>query len=83
MLDGTGSESRERRNYVLEVVDATILAGGDVKPGDKASLNLMNKKSDDFENYESKTMFAHFFLYHSLISYKYGHVSLFSSCREL
>ena len=54
MLDGTGSESRERRNYVLEVVDATILAGGDVKPGDKASLNLMNKKSDDFENYESK-----------------------------
>ena len=54
MLDGTGSESRERRNYILEVVDATILAGGDVKPGDKASLNLMNKKSDDFENYESK-----------------------------
>ena len=53
MMDGTGSESRERRNYVIKVVDATILAGGDVKPGDKATINLMSKKTDDFENYES------------------------------
>ena len=44
MLDGTGSESRERRNYTLKVVDATILAGGSAKPGDKANLNLMAKK---------------------------------------
>ena len=28
MMDGTGSESRERRNYILKVVDATILAEG-------------------------------------------------------
>ena len=54
MMEGTGSESRERRNYTLKIVDQTIVAGGDVKPGDKATLNLMNKKNDDFENYESK-----------------------------
>ena len=53
MMDGTGSESRERRNYILKVVDATIRAG-EVKPGDKATLNLMNKKTEDFENYETK-----------------------------
>src|SRR6056300_1708105 len=54
MMDGTGSESRERRNYILKVVDATILAGGSAKPGDKATLNLMTKKTDDFEKYESE-----------------------------
>jgi len=53
MMEGTGSESRERRNYILKVVDATIRAG-EVKPGDKATLNLMNKKTEDFENYETK-----------------------------
>jgi hypothetical protein len=45
MMDGTGSESRERRNYILKVVDATILAGGSAKPGDIATLNLMDKKN--------------------------------------
>jgi len=54
MMDGTGTESRERRNYILKVVDATILAGGSAKPGDKATLNLMTKKTDDFEKYESE-----------------------------
>ena len=54
MMDGTGSESRERRNYILKVVDATILAGGSAKPGDIATLNLMDKKTDDFEKYESE-----------------------------
>ena len=54
MIDGTGSESRERRNYILKVVDATILAGGSARPGDKATLNLMAKKTDDFEKYESE-----------------------------
>tara|TARA_B100000287_G_C20526692_1_gene739146 strand:- start:210 stop:962 length:753 start_codon:yes stop_codon:yes gene_type:complete len=53
MMEGTGSESRERRNYTIKVVDATIRAG-EVKPGDKATLNLMNKKTEDFENYETK-----------------------------
>jgi hypothetical protein len=53
MMDGTGSESRERRNYIIKVVDATIRTG-EVKPGDKATLNLMTKKTEDFENYETK-----------------------------
>ena len=30
------------------------LAGGDDKPGDIATLNLMAKKTDDFEQYESE-----------------------------
>ncbi len=46
--------SNERRSYVLKVVDATILAGGDIKPGDQVSINFMSKKTDDFENYETK-----------------------------
>ena len=45
---------KERRSYVFKVVDATIRAGGAVKVGDKGTINLMNKKTDDFENYESK-----------------------------
>tara|TARA_B110000003_G_scaffold92171_1_gene94351 strand:- start:152 stop:907 length:756 start_codon:yes stop_codon:yes gene_type:complete len=54
MMDGTGSESRQRRNYVIQVIDATILAGGDYKPGDVATINLMSKKTDDFEQYENE-----------------------------
>jgi hypothetical protein len=46
--------SNERRSYVLKLVDATILAGGDIKPGDQVSINFMSKKTDDFENYETK-----------------------------
>merc|ERR1711991_31755 len=46
--------SNERRSYVLKLVDATILAGGDVKPGDQVTINFMTKKTDDFENYETK-----------------------------
>ena len=38
---------KERRSYVLKVVDATIRAGGKIKKGDKASINLMNKKTDE------------------------------------
>jgi hypothetical protein len=45
---------KERRSYTIQVVDATITAGGSVKPGDKASISLMNKKTDDFENYETQ-----------------------------
>ena len=54
MLDQTGSESKERRTYQLKGVAATILAGGDIKKGDKMSVNFMNKKTDDFENYETQ-----------------------------
>ena len=45
---------KERRSYVFKVVDATIRAGGALKVGDKGTINLMNKKSDDFESYESE-----------------------------
>ena len=38
----------ERRTYILEGISATILAGGDVKVGDVATINVMSKKSDDF-----------------------------------
>ena len=54
MLETTGSYSRERRTYVLEAVDYTILSGGNIKPGDKATINLMTRKTDDFESYESE-----------------------------
>jgi len=45
---------KERRSYVFRVVDATIRSGGKIKKGDKATINLMNKKTDDFESYESE-----------------------------
>jgi len=55
MLDNSNySAEKERRSYVLKVVDATIRAGGKIKKGDKASINLMNKKTDDFEKYETE-----------------------------
>jgi hypothetical protein len=54
MLDQTGSESKERRTYQIKGVAATILAGGDIKKGDKMSVNFMNKKTDDFENFETQ-----------------------------
>ena len=56
MVQGTGitNPHRERRVYRLQGISATILAGGSVKPGDVSSINLMVKKSDDFENYESQ-----------------------------
>jgi len=55
MLDNSRyNAEKERRSYVFKVVDATIRAGGAVKVGDKGTINLMNKKSDDFENYESE-----------------------------
>ena len=54
MLETTGSYSRERRTYMLEAVDFTLLSGGNIKPGDKATINLMTKKTDDFESYESE-----------------------------
>ena len=54
MASSWQDSSKERRSYTLRVVDATILAGGDIKTGDKVSINFMNKKTDDFEEYESK-----------------------------
>ena len=56
MVQGTGitNPHKERRVYTLQGISATILAGGSVKPGDVGTINLMVKKSDDFENYESQ-----------------------------
>jgi len=56
MVQGTGitNPHRERRVYRLQGISATILAGGSIKPGDVGTINLMVKKSDDFENYESQ-----------------------------
>ena len=54
MLGSWQDSSKDRRSYTLKLVDATILAGGDIKPGDKVSINFMTKKSEDFENYETK-----------------------------
>ena len=53
IMNKVGEESNQRRNYHL-VVDSTIWAGGDLKPGDMMNdsstiahpmiLNLMNQK---------------------------------------
>ena len=54
MMNSVGDYSNERRNYHVELVAATPFIGGDWNPGDKASMNPMIKKNDDFENYETK-----------------------------
>ena len=54
MMSSVGDYSNERRNYHVELIDATPFIGGDWNPGDKASMNPMVKKNDDFENYETK-----------------------------
>ena len=53
-MNSVGSESNQRRNYHLVGIDATIWAGGDLKPGDKMGLLGTIAKSDDFESYESE-----------------------------
>ena len=55
MFDNSAYDAeKERRVYRLKAVDLTVRAGGKIKKGDKATINLMNKKSDDFESYESE-----------------------------
>ena len=41
MTSSWQDSSKERRVYTLKVVDATILAGGDIKSGDKVTINFM------------------------------------------
>ena len=53
-LNSVGSESNERRNYHLVGVDASIWAGGDLRPGDKMNILGTIAKTDDFEQYESE-----------------------------
>ena len=54
MMNSTGSESKERRNYITQGVDQTIWSGGDLKPGDTMNLTPTQALNDDFENYETK-----------------------------
>ena len=54
IMNSIGGESNQRRNYHLIGVDATIWAGGDLKPGDKMGILGTIAKSDDFESYESE-----------------------------
>ena len=54
IMNSIGAESNQRRNYHLIGVDATVWAGGDIKPGDKMSILGTIAKSDDFESYESE-----------------------------
>ena len=54
MFDASPNTSNERRNYHVEGVSWTILAGGDLKPGDRMSITSTIAKSDDFESWESE-----------------------------
>ena len=54
MFNGSQNSSNERRNYHIKGVSWTILAGGDLKPGDIMSMNSTISKSDDFESWESE-----------------------------
>ena len=54
MFEASPNTSNERRNYHVEGVSWTILAGGDLKPGDRMSITSTIAKSDDFESWESE-----------------------------
>ena len=54
IMNSIGTFSNERRNYHIQVTDATISAGGDLKSGDIAFMLPMTKKTEDFESYESE-----------------------------
>ena len=54
IMNSIGAESNQRRNYDLIGVDATVWAGGDIKPGDRTSIQGSIAKCDDFESYESE-----------------------------
>ena len=54
MFEASNNSSNERRNYHIEAVSRTILAGGDLKPGDRMSITSTIAKSDDFESWESE-----------------------------
>tara|TARA_X000000368_G_scaffold395362_1_gene362742 strand:- start:63 stop:833 length:771 start_codon:yes stop_codon:yes gene_type:complete len=54
MFEASNNSSNERRNYHIEAVSRTILAGGDLEPGDRMSITSTIAKSDDFESWESE-----------------------------
>ena len=53
-LNGLGNESKDRRNYHLVGVDATIWSGGDLMPGERMVITPTQALNDDFESYETE-----------------------------
>ena len=45
---------KEVRQYTIQLIDATPLAGGNLKIGDKMYFGTMSQKLDDYEKYESE-----------------------------
>ena len=45
---------KQDRQYLIQLTDATVFAGGDLKKGDKMSFVTMTQKEDDYEQYESE-----------------------------
>ena len=54
MFEASPNTSNERRNYHVEGISWTILAGGDLEPGDIMSITSTIAKSDDFESWETE-----------------------------
>jgi len=54
MMNSVGSESKDRRNYHLQGVAATIWSGGDLKPGETMFIGPTQAQNDDFEKYETE-----------------------------
>tara|TARA_Y100001958_G_C21173419_1_gene504713 strand:- start:914 stop:1360 length:447 start_codon:yes stop_codon:yes gene_type:complete len=54
MFENSPNSSNVRRNYHLEAVSRTILAGGGLVPGDRMSITSTIAKSDEFENWETE-----------------------------
>lgn len=49
-----GKLKKEVRQYTIQLIDATPLAGGNLKKGDKMYFGTMSQKLDDYEKYESE-----------------------------
>jgi len=45
---------KQDRQYSIQLIDATVFTGGDLKKGDKMSFATMTQKQDDYEQYESE-----------------------------
>ena len=45
---------KQDRQYSIQLIDATVFTGGDLKKGDKMSFATMTQKEDDYEQYESE-----------------------------
>ncbi len=54
MFENSPNSSNVRRNYHLEAVSRTILAGGGLVPGDRMSITSTIAKSDEFETWETE-----------------------------